>query len=363
MSEVTIDSEIGEIVEPSTDLAIPTPGSLSSVDLRNRVVTLADAASDFDAVDQLDRMLEAWAVYVRPREEHEILDVDRARRYLAIRKGETLGTRYERFGAPKDLPARRISELRLLADYRDRLVPLLMEATRPEKISERKLIHQCRRWKVEHTAANDDAAFSADVVIGKARLIHGDFRERLADIPDGSVDLIITDPPYPAEDLPLWSDLGKHAARVLSPRGLLFAWTGQIYLPTIINRLAEHLTYGWTFSLQLPGSGSRIMGRHVIQGWKPVLAYSVKTWPSGEWGDDVLVSPAREKDTYEWQQHAAPAERLIERHSAPNGLILDPFMGSGTFGAAAVRRGRRFVGAELNSKRFAEACERLRGVS
>ena len=59
----------------------------------------------------------------------------------------------------------------------------------------------------EHTGAN-------------VKILLGDFRDRLNALSDGSVDLILTDPPYPKDDLPLYSDLAKHAARLLGPRGL-----------------------------------------------------------------------------------------------------------------------------------------------
>lgn len=41
------------------------------------------------------------------------------------------------------------------------------------------------------------------------------------------------------------------------------------------------------------------------------------------------------------------------------GDVLDPFMGSGTTGVAAVRQGRNFVGIELNESYFQTACERI----
>lgn len=211
----------------------------------------------------------------------------------------------------------------------------------------------------EHTPAAPDASIP-DSDDGRVALLHGDFRERLLELEAGSVDLIITDPPYPKEDLPLYSDLGAIAAKLLGPRGILFVWTGQIFLPEVIDRLREELTYGWTFCLQMTsGGGSRIFGRHIIQAWKPVLAFTTGTWPSGEWGDDLLVSPVAEKDHYEWQQTTAPARRLIERYSAPNGLVVDPFLGVGSFGVAAVAAGRRFVGVELDAGRYATARDRI----
>jgi site-specific DNA-methyltransferase (adenine-specific) len=43
----------------------------------------------------------------------------------------------------------------------------------------------------------------------------------------------------------------------------------------------------------------------------------------------------------------------------PNGLVLDPFMGSGTTGVAAVRMGRRFIGCEQSREYFDIACRRI----
>src|SRR5262249_42017999 len=49
----------------------------------------------------------------------------------------------------------------------------------------------------------------------------------------------------------------------------------------------------------------------------------------------------------------------IEQIPPPNGTILDPFMGSGTTGVAAVKLGRRFVGIEIDPGYFDIACRRI----
>ena len=46
---------------------------------------------------------------------------------------------------------------------------------------------------------------------------------------------------------------------------------------------------------------------------------------------------------------ALPAH-FIELHSQPGDLVVDPFMGSGTTGVAAIRLGRRFIGVEIEEK-------------
>lgn len=43
----------------------------------------------------------------------------------------------------------------------------------------------------------------------------------------------------------------------------------------------------------------------------------------------------------------------------PRALILDPFMGSGTTGVAAVKMGRRFIGIEIDERSFSIACRRI----
>lgn len=51
--------------------------------------------------------------------------------------------------------------------------------------------------------------------------------------------------------------------------------------------------------------------------------------------------------------------RDIVEIAVPGGVVLDPFMGSGTTGVAAVRSGRPFVGIEISAEYFAVACRRI----
>ena len=50
-------------------------------------------------------------------------------------------------------------------------------------------------------------------------------------------------------------------------------------------------------------------------------------------------------------------ETLLKK--APLGLVLDPFMGSGTTGVACANLGRKFIGIEIEPKYFDIACERI----
>ena len=65
-------------------------------------------------------------------------------------------------------------------------------------------------------------------------------------IPDSSIDLIFTDPPYNMESVPLYSKLGELAMRVLKPGASLVTYFGQYALPEIIQRLTDSgLKYNW----------------------------------------------------------------------------------------------------------------------
>lgn len=215
-----------------------------------------------------------------------------------------------------------------------------------------------KEWKEANRDTEDDH-FELPVAVG-ADVRHGDFRHVLDDLPDGSVNLILTDPPYPKDDLPLYSDLSKHASRLLADDGLLLAYAGNMFLPEVLARLGEHLDYGWSYCLLMDeGSQSRIMGRHIIQRWKPILAFCKGSWPSSKWQPDVVVNPERQKDLYEWQQGIEPLSHWITTLSSPGDVVLDPFLGVGSTGVAAILDDRHFVGVELNEYRYRISLQRI----
>ncbi|MCK4640619.1 MAG: site-specific DNA-methyltransferase [Candidatus Marinimicrobia bacterium] len=52
-------------------------------------------------------------------------------------------------------------------------------------------------------------------------------------------------------------------------------------------------------------------------------------------------------------------EYLITLITPPNGIVLDPYMGSGSTGIACARLGRKFIGIEIDERYFRIACERI----
>ena len=189
------------------------------------------------------------------------------------------------------------------------------------------------------------------------RVVVGDFRT--AEIADESVDWIITDPPYPAEFLPLYGDLSAFAARVLRPGGSLVAMVGQSYLPAIVAALGECLTYQWTLSYLTPGGQAvQLWDRKVNTFWKPLLWY-VKGEYTGKWIGDVAKSNVNDNDKrfHGWGQSESGMADIIERFTDVGELILDPFGGGMTTGIVAQALGRRFIGIEIDPVLLPEASD------
>ena len=81
--------------------------------------------------------------------------------------------------------------------------------------------------------------------------------------------------------------------------------------------------------------------------------------PSDVWDIPNVKAMHVEKTDHPCQFPVAIPQRLIKALTAPNGLILDPFMGSGTTGVAAYIENRRFVGAEILQAYYEIAVSRL----
>ena len=191
------------------------------------------------------------------------------------------------------------------------------------------------------------------------QIVTGDARELAKRIPDESVDLIFTDPPYPKEFLSLYGDLAEVAARVLKPGGNLFALAGQYWLMDVLDLVRPHLNYHWMCCLYQPGDNGRCHPRNIFQGWKPLLWF-VKGKYEGPYVQDTIVSRRREKRFHEWGQSIGWAEYYIDRLN-PN-ITLDPFTGGGTVPAVCKMLGRNYIAFEIDPDVAEKARERVQNT-
>ena len=184
-------------------------------------------------------------------------------------------------------------------------------------------------------------------------------------IPDNSIDLIFTDPPYNEASLSLYADLAKLADRVLKPGGSLVTFVGHYALFKINDLIQDNsnLVYHWQIIVKHNGSKSRIHARHIWPYYKPLLWY-YKPDIDGKltiYQDvaDLIESKAVSKDTHKWEQSTIEAEHMIKPLTVEGNVILDPFMGSGTTGEAALNLNRRFIGIEVDKNHYSKSKKRL----
>lgn len=199
-----------------------------------------------------------------------------------------------------------------------------------------------------------------DIQIGTAKLLFGSFQERGKEIASESVKMLITDPPYREESLPLFNDLGEFAARVLKPGGILLSYSGTMFLPDVYAMLGKHLKYWWTFAIEHTGGNKSVYNLHIHQCWKPVVAY-IKEPVNVYWNYlRDMVSGKREKDVMDWQQCVSEAEYFIKHLCPQKGILVDPMAGAATSLIAGMNLGMDCIGIENNPSTFALAEKRIK---
>lgn len=229
------------------------------------------------------------------------------------------------------------------------------------------------RLEREHRSRERRATLAdvdGDVEAGVPEIRHSTIQD--LDIPEASVDLILTDPPYSGRecwdtDGP-WDTLGRQAVAWLKPGGLLLAYSGHSHLARSIATLSpcsdDGLAYWWTFAIVHPGgpgSGQQVRTRGLVTSWRPVLAFrktGARSLPP--FSSDPIAGGGREKDgDHPWQQGVDETRTLIRQLTLPRALVVDPFVGSGTVAVAAALEGRACVAADRDADYVALARHRV----
>ncbi len=173
---------------------------------------------------------------------------------------------------------------------------------------------------------------------------------------DNSVDLIFTDPMY--ESIPQYEQVAILGKRVLKEGGSLICYAPNCNLPEILKVMGEHLAYYWTISIRYAGRHSRYIGRSINICWMPMVWFIKGKRKNRTYVDDSIGRPP-EKDLHEWQKSVAEAEYYIGHVTKHGDTVLDPMLGTGTTGVAAIKLGRKFIGIEINKERYQVSLNRL----
>jgi len=231
------------------------------------------------------------------------------------------------------LAAKGMSQSQIAADFgvSQKTISTILSTARKKQEQEKKLLEQ---------------AAKIDMPKG---VIVGDFRDFADRVPDGSLDLIFTDPPYDRASVGLYGDLAQFGARKLREGGSLLAYCGQYLLPEILGSMGLHLRYWWTVALTHSGPQSQMREYGIKVGWKPLVWYVRSTrGDKTQFVCDLVKGAGKEKSAHDWQQGLPEAVELIKALCPKGGFVCDPFLGGGTTVVAAKQLGLHWFAFEIS---------------
>jgi len=229
----------------------------------------------------------------------------------------------------------------------------------------------------------------------------GDCLERMKEIPDGSVDMVLTDPPYGItsneydKDISFLPQVFNECFRVLKKDGCLLSTASEPFNHELYFMLKKYWKHSWVWDKNFPGSFQNAKYRP-LKVDESVMLFSkgsISYFPIMEdqkerkkghrskissnynglgastkevnWNKKYPKSIIRffnghqKGKVHPNQKPLDLLEYMIQTYSKENDLILDPFMGSGSTGVACVNTNRNFIGIELNEKYFEIAKNRI----
>ena len=190
----------------------------------------------------------------------------------------------------------------------------------------------------------------------------GDARELMPNVPDQSVDLIFTDPPYLRDHIHLYGWLAQEAARVLTPDGFLMAYVGTYWKDETMAQMREHMAYFWDYVIVHGGDLALQRNRNTRAGAKSILCYrkpGSTSMPRTE-VQGAFQGSGADKAHHHWGQPVDEAAYYISCFSDADNLILDPFIGGGTTAVACCTLGNRnWVGFEIDEEHARIAQQRI----
>lgn len=181
-----------------------------------------------------------------------------------------------------------------------------------------------------------------------------DFREFLAGLKDQSVDFLMSDPPYENGHVWVFEELAKEAKRILVPGGYMMLMVGQVndVFPAAVAAGTKYLYWHDMIACLNDGKTVNVHDRKISAAWKPMLVFR----NGKEFGDLRDKAIYRNAITADIPPHDHPHQQALrffyqplKALSLPGNLVIDPFLGSGTTGEAALLCGCRFMGCDDGS--------------
>lgn len=238
------------------------------------------------------------------------------------------------------------------------------------------------------------------IAILKNYIKFGKYEDYIDDIPDSSIDLILTDPPYLISKRSnfnvggAWNNSSDKRCRKTPPKTDFGNWDKESFdLNRMFKTFYKKLRKGgtlicfydiWKISEMKNGLEQNNFKQFRLCRWdktNPVPVNSKLNYLSNaseyfvtavkggkptfnsEYDKGIYQFPicsGKERTLHPTQKPLALIDELIKKHSNPGDTVLDPFLGSGTTAVAAIKNGRHYIGFEKEKDYFDIANNRIR---
>jgi site-specific DNA-methyltransferase (adenine-specific) len=202
-------------------------------------------------------------------------------------------------------------------------------------------------------------------------VLQGDCLEVMKDMPDNSISLIVTDPPYGIDVIggskPFGSIGGSNVVRVNRYTPIINDDV-KINFDDIFRVSKNQIIFGGNYFDFPISKGWIVWDKKCKNDWNDNFSDGELVWTSFDRPLKIIRhlymgmmkgNKDEIKRVHPTQKPLAVMEWIIENYSKPDDLILDPFAGSGSTLVAAKNLGRKYIGIELEPKYVAICEERL----
>lgn len=227
-------------------------------------------------------------------------------------------------------------------------------------------------------------------------VVNGDCMDYLSKIPDNSIDLILTDPPYNIaqystgnidlpgrsalnNDLAEWdlksivpSELLEDFKRIIKPDGNIFVFTSYNLIGKWHEAFDSEFDTFQFFVWHKTNPAPKIFKNGFLNSCEMIACMWNKghKWNFGKQNEmhnffesPICMRPERlSNPKHPAQKPVKLLEHIIKIASNEEDIVFDPFMGVGSVGVAALKNKRKYIGIEIEKNYFEAAVKRMDGV-
>ena len=214
----------------------------------------------------------------------------------------------------------------------------------------------------------------------------GDCLELMRQIPDGSIDLVVTDPPYLIETTGggIYKQSSKQyvkelngikdgfseevldeLCRIMKKTNVYFFCSQKQIIP-LLDYFVKGKKCNWNLLSWHKSNPVPACGNKYLTDTEFILFFrekGVKLGGEFKTKFTYYVTPLNQVDKKQYSHPTIKPLKIVQNFiansSEPGDIVFDPFLGSGTTAIAAVNTGRHYIGFELNPGYFNIACKRL----